>query len=141
MKTTIMTTAVFYVMTMLTLLIVMKEAGWFHGDGAASRVLPELSLRQVTIFFTAYVLFQVWNLINCRSLSPRSSGLRRLYANPVFLAIAGMVVLAQLIIVSVGGPVFEVEPLSAIDWLVIAAATSSVLVFAETVKRVRVHKD
>jgi P-type Ca2+ transporter type 2C len=141
MKSTILTTAVFFVITMLTLLIVMKEAGWFRGDGAASRVFPDLSLRQVTIFFTAYVLFQVWNLINCRSLSPRLSGLRRLYANPVFLAIAGTVVLAQLIIVSIGGPVFEVEPLSAIDWLVIAAATSSVLVFAAIAKRVRVHED
>ena len=137
MKTTILTTAVFFVVAMFTLLIGMKEAGWFHGNGAASKVFPELSLRQVAIFFTAYVLFQVWNQINCRSLSPHQSGLRRLYANPVFLAIAGAIVLVQLIIVSIGGPVFEVEPLGTIDWLIIAAATSSVLVFAEIVKRVR----
>ena len=34
----------------------------------------ELTIRQVSIFFTVYVFFQVWNQINCRSLTPEMSG-------------------------------------------------------------------
>ena len=49
-----------------------------------------------------------------------------------------MTVVGQVLIVTLGGKVFNVEPLSTIDWLVIALATSSVLVFAEIARRVRI---
>ena len=92
MKTTILSTAIFFVIAMLALLLGMTEADWFRGDGPVSKTFPELTLRQVAIFFTVYVFFQVWNQINCRSLSPQQSGLRRLYANPVFLFVAAVIV-------------------------------------------------
>ena len=96
-----------------------------------------MTYRQVTIFFTVYVFFQVWNQLNCRSLTPEESGLYRLFENPQFLLIASLTVVGQVLIVTLGGAVFNVEPLRLIDWLVIAAATSSVLVFAEITRRVR----
>ena len=43
----------------------------------------------------------------------------------------------QVLIVSVGGVVFNVEPLGVVDWLAIAAGTASVLVFAELARRLR----
>ena len=100
---------------------------------------PELSVRQVTIFFTAYVFFQVWNQINCRSLRPEVSGFRGLLENRPFLAIATTVAAVQVLIVSVPwlGAIFKVEPLSLLDWLLILAGTASVLLFAEVVRRVR----
>ena len=52
-------------------------------------------------------------------------------------SIASLTVVGQVLIVTLGGKVFNVEPLGAIDWLVIAVATSSVLVFAEIARRVR----
>jgi P-type Ca2+ transporter type 2C len=85
------------------------------------------------------VFFQVWNQVNCRSLSPRESGLRGLLANPTFLGIASLTVVGQLLIVQFGGAVFDVEPLAVIDWLVIAATTASVLVFAELMRRLRLR--
>jgi Ca2+-transporting ATPase len=91
----------------------------------------------MTIFFTVYVFFQLWNQLNCRSLSPEESGLYRLLENPQFLLIASLTVIGQILIVTFGGKVFNVEPLGAIDWVVIAAATSSVLIFAEIARRVR----
>jgi Ca2+-transporting ATPase len=131
MKSTIASTAIFFVIAMLTLLLGMHHGDWFRGDSPASKSFPELTLRQVTIFFTAYVFFQVWNQINCRSMSPRQSGLCRLWANPMLLFVLALIVAGQWLMISVGGPLFEVEPLSGLDWLVIAVATSSVLVFAE----------
>jgi Ca2+-transporting ATPase len=133
----IFVTAAFFVVVMIALLLGMQYAGWFAGDSPTSGEFGPLTVRQVTIFFTVYVFFQVWNQINCRSLSPEESGLYRLFENPQFLMIASLTVIGQVIIVSVGGMIFHVEPLGVIDWLVIAASTASVLVFAEVARRVR----
>ncbi len=129
-------TAAFFVVVMITLLLGMQHHGWF-GGGNMSADFPQLTMRQVTSFFTVYVFFQVWNQINCRSLSPRESGLHRLFENPQFLVIASLTVVGQVLIVTLGGRVFNVEPLGVVDWLVIAGATSSVLVFAEVARRIR----
>jgi Ca2+-transporting ATPase len=133
----IFVTAAFFVVVMIGLLLGMQHAGWFGGGEAKSHEFPELTYRQVTVFFTVYVFFQVWNQINCRSLSPRESGLHRLFENPQFLLIASLTVVGQVLIVTLGGKVFNVEPLGVVDWLAIAAATSSVLVFAEVSRRLR----
>ena len=133
MLRTIFVTAGFFVVVMITLLLGMKHQGWFDPDHAG----PDLTRRQLTIFFTVYVFFQVWNQINCRSLTPEESGLYRLFDNPQFLMIASLIVIGQLLIVNFGGEVFNVVRLSLTDWLVIAAATSSVLVFAEIARRIR----
>jgi P-type Ca2+ transporter type 2C len=130
-------TAAFFVVVMIALLLGMQHAGWFAGTGPHPDDFPQLTYRQVTLFFTVYVFFQVWNQINCRSLVPEESGLHRLFENPQFLLIASLTVVGQVLIVTLGGTVFNVEPLGLIDWLVIAAATSSVLVFAEITRRVR----
>jgi len=39
--------------------------------------------------------------------------------------------------VTIGGAVFKVEPLGVVDWLLIAAGTASVLVFAEVARLLR----
>src|SRR5262245_46042324 len=133
----ILVTAGFFVVVMIALLLGMKHQGWFAGDSPISAEFAPLTVRQVAIFFTVYVFFQVWNQINCRSLSPEESGLHRLFENPQFLMIASLTVVGQVLIVTFGGRVFSVEPLGLVDWLVIAAATSSVLLFAEIARRVR----
>jgi Ca2+-transporting ATPase len=135
-------TAGFFVVVMIALLLGMKYDGWFaagSGPNPESWEFGPLNIRQVTIFFTAYVLFQVWNQINCRSLDPRESGLYRLWDNPQFLVIVGVTVLVQVLIVTVEplAAMFKVEPLGVLDWVAIAAATSSVLAFAEVARRVR----
>jgi Ca2+-transporting ATPase len=146
----IFTTAGFFVVVMITLLVGMEghqanpetqlpeQRGWFAGEGAWSSDFPELTVRQVTIFFTAFVLFQVWNEINCRSLVPEVSGFKRLFRNPVFLSIVGLTLVIQVLIVNTFvGEIFRVEPLGFRDWLMIVLFTSSVLLFAEVTRRVR----
>ncbi len=139
MMQTIFLTAGFFIVVMLALLAGMEYGGWFAGDGPKSSEFPEITTRQVSIFFTIYIFFQVWNQINCRSLTPESSGFTHLFANPPFLVIAGLVALGQLLIVSVPwlGTIFKTEPLGLMDWLLILAGTASVLVFAEVTRRVR----
>ena len=134
---TILATAGFFVAVMVTLLVGMTAGGWFAGAGPRSAEFPELTARQVTLFFTTYVVFQVWNLINCRSLTADCSGLRGLTHNPFFLGIAAATVAGQWLIVSIGGALFAVEPLGFREWFTIAVGTATVLLFAEAVRAVR----
>lgn len=140
MLVTIFGTAAFFVAVMITLLLGMKHYGWFaagSGPNYEPWEFAPLNVRQVTIFFTVYVFFQVWNQINCRSLDPAESGLHRLWENPQFLLIASLTVIGQVLIVTFGDGIFHVEPLRWQDWLAIAGATSSVLIFREIARRVR----
>ncbi len=142
MLVTIFGTAAFFVVVMMALLIGMEHFGLFAGDKSHN---PEgwefdpLDIRQVSIFFTVYVFFQVWNQINARSLTPDMSGFSGLFKNHAFLAIAGTVAVVQALIISVPylGGVFSVEPLGWLDWLYVLAGTASVLVFGEALRRVR----
>jgi Ca2+-transporting ATPase len=106
-------------------------------DGTRRPGEVRFTAHQATLFFTIYVFFQVWNQINCRSLTPDVSGLRGLWRNPYFLGIASLTVLGQVLIVTFGGRVFDVEPLDWREWLAVAGATASVLVFAEIARFVR----
>ncbi|HKA06341.1 MAG TPA: calcium-translocating P-type ATPase, PMCA-type [Gemmataceae bacterium] len=139
MRRTILTTGGFFVAFMIGLLLLM-EAGWFargSGPNPSHWEFGPLNIRQVSIFFTVYVLFQVWNMINCRSLTPDTSGLSGFWRNRAFLGIMTAIVVGQFLIVSLGGSVFAVEPLGVLDWILIIIATSSVLVFAELARRMR----
>jgi P-type Ca2+ transporter type 2C len=71
-------------------------------------------------------------------LASRRTNLHLIAINPTFLAIAGAVAVGQILIVTFGGPVFQVEPLDIWTWLAISAFTSTVLIFAEIVRRFRV---
>ena len=135
----ILVTAVFFIIVMITLLLGMKHGEWFKGTGTMSETFEGLSIRQVSIFFSVYVFFQVWNLINCRSLTPETSGLKNLFTNFTFLMITSIIVIVQVLIVSIPflASIFRIEPLSAMDWLIIAASTSTVLVFVEISRRIR----
>jgi magnesium-transporting ATPase (P-type) len=105
---------------------------------ADRRVDVQFTVMQVSLFFSIYVFFQVWNQINCRSLSPRESGFHRIWENPTFLVIASIVAVGQILIVTLGGPIFKVQPLPPLEWFYVILFTSSVLIFAEITRQVRV---
>jgi Ca2+-transporting ATPase len=114
-----------------------SKTEWRLADNHERTGEVSFTVFQVSLFFSVYVFFQVWNQINCRSLKPEESGLSRLFGNPTFLAIAGAVAIGQIVIVSIGGPVFKVEPLGVTHWLLVIASTASVLVFAELARLIR----
>jgi len=135
---TIFITAGFFIVVMMILLLGLENGWWLRDPGGTpSKSFAELTYWQVAVFFTVYVMFQVWNQINCRSLSPEVSGFHRLFHNPVFLAIVGTIVVVQIVLVTFGGEVFEVAPLSPLTWLLIAVFTASVLGYAEIMRQIR----
>lgn len=139
MVKTIFSTAAFYVVVMMVLLAGMEWGGWFAGDGPPSAEFPELTTRQVSLFFAIYVFFQVWNAINCRSLTPETSGFHNLFANKAFMVIIGTVAIVQVLLTSIPGlaAIFKVEPLWWYDWLILIGFTATVLIFAEIARRIR----
>ncbi len=142
MNVTIFTTAAFFVVVMMLLLLALKYEwfSWLSDAGPRSKSFPELTYWQVALFFSIYVFFQVWNEINCRTLTPEVSGFAGLFKNPVFLGIVGIIVAVQIVIVTFGGEVFEVAPLGPLTWLCIALFTASVLGYAEIVRQIRLAR-
>jgi Ca2+-transporting ATPase len=106
-------------------------------DGAPAVGSVTFTVFQVSLFFSIYVFFQVWNQINCRSLTPQVSGFHRIFENPTFLVIAATVAVGQVLIVTFGGRVFNVEPLGVMAWVWVILFTSSVLIFAEVARMIR----
>lgn len=76
-----------------------------------------IALRELTLFFTLFVLLQFWNMLNVRvfgcdySLFGHWSGCR------TFLAVWAVIALGQIAIVEWGGEVFRTLPLSLEEWL------------------------
>ena len=96
-----------------------------------------LTVRELTIFFTFFVMLQFWNLFNARVFGTTDSafkGITKSYGMElIVLAILG----GQFLIVQWGGAVFRTEPLDALTWCWIVGATSLVLWVGELVRWVR----
>ena len=91
----------------------------------------QVGTRELTIFFTVFVMMQWWNLFNARALGSSHSVLRRIWAAPAFLLVLLMILLGQWLIVTYGGRIFRTEPLPPLTWLLIIAITSPVLILGE----------
>jgi Ca2+-transporting ATPase len=87
--------------------------------------------RNLTIFFTAFVALQFWNMFNARVFGSTRSALANLGASRVFAAMLAVIVLGQILLVQFGGEMFRVVPLSPGEWLKIAVLTSPVLWIGE----------
>lgn len=96
-----------------------------------------LTVRELTIFFTFFVMLQFWNLFNARVFGTTDSafkGITKSYGMElIVLAILG----GQFLIVQWGGAVFRTEPLDALTWCWIVGSTSLVLWVGELVRWVR----
>jgi Ca2+-transporting ATPase len=96
-----------------------------------------MSVHDLTIFFTFFVMLQFWNLFNARVFGTTDSafkGLSKSYGMElVVLAILG----GQFCIVQFGGYIFRTEPLNFQTWVVIIATSSLVLWIGEIIRLVR----
>ncbi len=89
-----------------------------------------LSPYELSLFFTTFVFLQFWNMFNARAFA---TGLSALHFKGCkgFCLITLIIFLGQIIIVTLGGEFFNVEPLRLSDWLIIIGATSFVLWLGE----------
>lgn len=102
-----------------------------------------ISMRELTIFFTTFVMIQLWNLFNAKTLGSNHSAFRYLWKDKGLLLVLLLVILGQWLIVTFGGKMFRTVPLSFSDWLGIIIFTSVVLWVGELwrwTKRLRARK-
>lgn len=93
-----------------------------------------------SLFFTIFVMLQLWNLLNAKSFMTGVSAFSQLSQSKEFLFIFFVIFLGQIAIVQLGGQMFNVVPLSLHDWLVAILATSPVFIVGELVKLIITRK-
>lgn len=90
-----------------------------------------VSVKELTVFFTIFVMLQFWNMFNARALGLKKSAFNRIGENKGFIFILPTIVVVQFLIVQYGRVMFRTEPLSIGTWLAIIAGTSLVLWIGE----------
>ncbi|MDR2757246.1 MAG: calcium-translocating P-type ATPase, PMCA-type [Planctomycetaceae bacterium] len=97
------------------------------------------NIQALTVFFTTFVMFQFWNIFNCRSLRYDESPFSLLLKNRLFLLIIGLIIFVQIGMVQVSGSwgighIFRTESLSMLQWLKIILLTMTIIPFAWCVR-------
>ena len=100
---------------------------WLNTDGVLSRY-------EQSEFFTFFVMLQFWNMFNAKAYMTGCSAFKGLLSDYTFLAVCALIVVGQCLVVSFGGVMCNVVPLSLGSWLQITVATSVVLWVGEIVR-------
>lgn len=122
---------------LLTILIVMQHSNvtstldlikFNYGD------YDGLSTYELSLFFTIFVMLQFWNMFNAKAFMTGKSALARIKDCKGFMIIAAVIFVGQILIVQLGGEMFNVTSLKASDWLIIVVTTSVVLCIGEVIR-------
>lgn len=124
MRRSILWTGFSFVGALLALLYIFGHTG----DG--------ITPYKLSVFFTVFVMLQFWNMFNAKAYASGHSAFHGLLHDTGFLIVASLIVIGQILIVSFGGEVFRVVPLSLADWAIIIASTSVVLWIGELIRKV-----
>lgn len=117
--------AIVFVVVQLALLF------YYKADGG-------LSPYDMSSFFTVFVLLQFWNMFNAKAYMSGASALKGLLGSHTFMAVALLILVGQYLIVTYGGVMFNVVPLTPDTWLKIFVSTSLVLVVPEVLNAFKV---
>ena len=112
---------IFFLAILLALLV------WFGTDG-------EISVYELSMFFTIFVMLQFWNMFNARTLGGNASAFHKLGENRSFIFIAVVILVLQIVIIEFGGGFFRTAPLQMEDWAIIIGSTSMVLWIGELIR-------
>lgn len=96
-----------------------------------------MTLYRLTIFFTFFVMLQVWNLFNARVFGTNDSAFKGLFRSYGTLLVVVLIVAGQFLIVQFGGAVFRTVPLSLSTWLGIIGYSSLVFIIGEAIRWIR----
>ena len=122
MANRIFSVGILFVIFLLAVLIYFN-----HTDG-------ELTAYELSQFFSIFVLLQFWNMFNAKAFGTNKSAFAELKESKGFLSVALLILIGQYLIVTFGGQMFSVVPLSWADWGYIIAGTSIVLWIGEIIR-------
>ena len=99
-----------------------------------SHVKDKFSPKELTMLFTIFVFMQFWNIFNAKAYHTNGSALKGLTKRSMlkgFDLTLLIIFVGQVLIVSFGGEMFNIVPLSLGDWLRIILGTSVILWIGE----------
>ena len=97
---------------------------YFHAEDG-------LSAYDLSWFFSFFVMLQFWNMFNAKAFPENRSAFSDLRQSKSFLLVALLILVGQYLIITFGGEMFNVVPLSAKDWMIIIGTSSIVLWIGE----------
>jgi Ca2+-transporting ATPase len=120
----------FFLALFLVLVLCMREVFPMNLESGQGR-------HNLSVFFTVFVFVQFWNLFNARMLGSNRSALSGLKESRMFLLVALVICVGQILMTQLGGEVFRTVPLSLKEWSLIICLTSPVLWVGELVRLAR----
>jgi Ca2+-transporting ATPase len=96
-----------------------------------------LSPYELSLFFTIFVMLQFWNMFNAKAFMTGKSAFSGLLSCKWFMIIAIIIFFGQILIVEVGGQMFNVCHLAITDWLIIVGGTLIVLLIGELTRAIK----
>ena len=93
-----------------------------------------MSVHDLTVFFTFFVMLQFWNLFNARVFGTNDSAFKNISKSYGMELVVLAILAGQFLIVQFGGKVFRTEPLSLVTWLQIIGISSFVLWTGELIR-------
>lgn len=100
---------------------------YFMFNGAEDGIVRH----ELTLFFTAFVMAQFWNLFNAKALCSIHSAFRRLWTDSGLLLVLALILVGQWLIVEFGGEMFRTDGMSLVEWIAVTAMTSVVMWIGE----------
>lgn len=97
----------------------------------------QLTSYEMSLFFTIFVIEQFWNLFNAKAFASGGSAMRHLFGSSNFLIITMVVLGGQILITTFGGKMFNVEPLSITDWIIVVVGCSLTLIVGEIIRLIK----
>lgn len=116
---------ILFVVLLLSLLYYFTVTDYFMTEE------PGLSTKELTVFFTFFVMLQFWNMFNAKAFFSGKSAFKGMSKSVGFEIVAAVIFMGQFLIVEFGGNVFRTVPLSFQEWVVIISSTSLVLWIGE----------
>ena len=116
-----------FVVAAIFVVIQLGMLGLLNGNGG-------LTIYEQSFFFTFFVMLQFWNMFNAKAYMTGETAFKGLFSNYTFIIVCVAILVGQILIVTFGGEMFNVVPLSLKHWLLITISTSLVLWVGE-VKR------
>lgn len=90
-----------------------------------------ITIKELTVIFTTFVMLQFWNLFNTRVFGTYKSAFANFFRETGFLTVLVVILAGQWIIVEWGGSMFRTVKLPLQDWLLIIGGTFPVLLIGE----------
>ncbi len=138
MATSIILVGLVFFFTLLGLVFLFKNyevniEGGLLGIAKGGDIMTDY---EHSVFFTIFVMLQFWNMFNAKAFASGKSAFH--FTNcKGFLSIAALIFFGQILIVNIGGAMFNVTPISLMDWVVIVCGTSIVLWIGEAIRKIK----